>query len=205
MQRAIEPVPPDPASAARHRHRRAVAGLLVAAGIAVGGCTAVPAGASGGRTAPAGPLEHRIHGQINAYRAGHGGRVLQRHDLLDRLAREHSRALLERCRRRGKSTVDHCGFQQRYVAAQAGLGRIMLAENVISHPGGGDDPAGAMVRGWIGSEGHRRNLAGAWSLTGVGVARDEQGRLWATQLFASAPAGGGDGAADDLLMSRLEW
>ncbi|MEP7738580.1 MULTISPECIES: CAP domain-containing protein [Nocardioides] len=55
-----------------------------------------------------------------------------------------------------------------------------VAENVAyGYPSGK-----AVVKGWMGSSGHRANiLTGQYRLLGVGAARDDDGRWYAAQVF----------------------
>lgn len=40
-----------------------------------------------------------------------------------------------------------------------------------------------VVRNWLTSRGHRRNIEGNYNLTGIGLARDARGKLYFTQIF----------------------
>lgn len=40
-----------------------------------------------------------------------------------------------------------------------------------------------VVKNWLLSPGHKRNIDGHYDLTGIGVARDKQGKLYFTQIF----------------------
>ena len=46
-------------------------------------------------------------------------------------------------------------------------------------------PAQVAVRGWINSEGHKKNMEGDYDLTGVGIARSRNGSWYFTQIFVS--------------------
>ena len=46
-------------------------------------------------------------------------------------------------------------------------------------------PAQVVVRGWINSEGHKKNMEGDYDLTGVGIARSRNGSWYFTQIFVS--------------------
>ena len=45
------------------------------------------------------------------------------------------------------------------------------------------DPARAAVEGWKNSPGHRKNMLGKFSLTGIGIARGKKGAYFFTQIF----------------------
>jgi uncharacterized protein YkwD len=53
------------------------------------------------------------------------------------------------------------------------------AENVAYNYKNAQD----VVRNWIASSGHRRNIEGNYNLTGIGLARDRRGKLYFTQIF----------------------
>ncbi len=40
-----------------------------------------------------------------------------------------------------------------------------------------------MVEQWLTSPGHKRNIVGNYNITGIGIARDKQGKLYYTQIF----------------------
>jgi uncharacterized protein YkwD len=56
------------------------------------------------------------------------------------------------------------------------------AENVAYNTGY-SNPANEAVVGWLKSPGHLRNLQGKYNLTGVGVAANENGDVYLTQIF----------------------
>lgn len=48
---------------------------------------------------------------------------------------------------------------------------------------GVQDPATTAVRGWLKSPGHLRNIRGDYTLTGIGVAVNNKGEIFFTQVF----------------------
>lgn len=56
------------------------------------------------------------------------------------------------------------------------------AENLGTNLGY-EDPAEAVLEGWIKSDEHRQTMLEDFDLTGVGVARDSLGAYYFTQLF----------------------
>jgi uncharacterized protein YkwD len=48
---------------------------------------------------------------------------------------------------------------------------------------GHEDPARTVVEGWRKSPEHRKNMLGAFSLTGIGVAQSKNGGYFFTQIF----------------------
>lgn len=75
----------------------------------------------------------------------------------------------------------HQGFANRIKALEDDISS-QAAENVAQNMGY-NDPASQAVAGWIESEGHRQNIVGNYNLTGVGVAKNQQGEYYFTQIF----------------------
>lgn len=123
------------------------------------------------------PLEQAVFQQVNAYRARQQLPLLRWDERLAQQARQHSQALLT-----SPTLGGHAGFEQRLAA----IGRVLpwssAAENV-AYSQGVRDPATHAVQGWISSTGHRRNLEGLFTHTGIGVARNARGEVAFTQIF----------------------
>lgn len=60
-----------------------------------------------------------------------------------------------------------------------------MGENVGTCRGSGSGAAGTLVTAWTGSAGHRMNLKGSWSRTGIGAVVDADGTVFAVQIFGS--------------------
>ena len=120
-------------------------------------------------------LEQAVLQQVNAYRARQHLPTLRWEERLAQQARQHSQTMLN-------SGLSHTGFEQR----QAAIGRVLpwssAAENV-AYSQGMLDPATQAVQGWLNSPGHRRNLEGPFTLTGIGAARNPRGEVTFTQIF----------------------
>ncbi|WP_367874739.1 CAP domain-containing protein [Luteolibacter sp. Populi] len=129
-----------------------------------------------------------IQKEANAYRKSMGKSGLSRHAGLDQLAQRHSEDMLARNKR------DHNGFGYRSDESAARYGMGSVAENVLDWHGKSAPSASAMMRVWIDSSGHRKNLLGEWNATGIGVARDGKGGTWATQIFAAKTGPGPRGS-----------
>ena len=130
-------------------------------------------------------LGSRLYAASNAYRKSAGKSALRRERDLDRLAQQHSESMA----RRGK--LDHAGGSSRTDAVAVRFGVAEKAENVMRwHVQAGRNPQ-AMLKVWIDSSQHRRNLLGVdYAMGGLGIAQDEQGNIWVTQIYA--PAGSGN-------------
>lgn len=91
-------------------------------------------------------------------------------------ARQHSEAMAQ------AGGLSHDGFSQRVAAIRQTLPLRSAAENVAFNSGF-EDPAAQAVEGWKQSPGHRQNMLGDFSQTGIGIAQDAQGQYYFTQLF----------------------
>ncbi len=83
-----------------------------------------------------------------------------------------------------QQTVDfsHEGFQGRIKALQDNISYSGAAEN-IAYNMGYEDPVNRAVAGWIESDGHRQNMIRNYDLTGIGVAVNQEGEYYFTQIF----------------------
>jgi uncharacterized protein YkwD len=136
-----------------------------------------------------GSLAGNIHAQVNSYRASKGKPELQRHAGLDRMAWQHSEFMR---RNRGKfggsgssSNLTHYGFEERALNAQRTMSMSNVAENIATCSGGYGSPASTLVGAWKESSGHDKNMKGGWNATGIGVVVDDDGTVFATQLFGT--------------------
>lgn len=119
------------------------------------------------------PLEQAVFQQVNAYRARQYLPALRWDERLAQQARQHSQTMLN-------SGLGHAGFERRLAAI--GLPLASAAENV-AYSQGVPGPATQAVQEWLNSPGHRSNLTGPFTLTGVGVARNARGEVTFTQIF----------------------
>jgi len=120
-------------------------------------------------------LEKSVFTQINQYRAKRGLKQLNLSEKISQQARIHSQNMAA-----GKVPFSHQGFEQRVMAIP--LKYSSAAENVAYNTGY-SNPANEAVVGWLKSPGHLRNLQGKYNLTGVGVAANENGDVYLTQIF----------------------
>lgn len=80
----------------------------------------------------------------------------------------------------GKIPLGHEGFDTRMGALLKALRPAnAAAENVAD----GNVNARQVVNLWLHSPGHRRNIEGNYNLTGIGIARADDGKLYFTQIF----------------------
>jgi uncharacterized protein YkwD len=162
-----------------------IVALLMTAPLAAG-VASRPGGTGAGTTPPVGPLaslEQQTHARINTYRSSIGLADLKWNESVARQARRHSRDMAS-----GASAFGHDGFNARVHELVKSVAWTGVAENVFMLLNL-SDPAAVAVNGWIDSPGHRRNIEGDYDLTGIGIARAEDGSLYFTQIFVkSRPA-----------------
>jgi uncharacterized protein YkwD len=115
---------------------------------------------------------------INQFRVRHGLPKLQMNPLLTQEAEQHSADMAQH-----RVAFGHDGFEQRIAH---------LKKNIQTAQGGAENvaynykTAQIVAEGWIKSPGHRRNILGHYTQTGIGIVRDAQGRPYFTQLFLKA-------------------
>ncbi|AFY35775.1 CAP domain-containing protein [Calothrix sp. PCC 7507] len=119
-------------------------------------------------------IEASVFQQINQYRASINLPALTRNSAADNQAKIHSQNMAS-----GKVGFGHSGASQRFKAT--GISYKSAAENVAYNSG--SDPATRAVQGWLKSPGHLANIKGNFSLTGIGVAKSSDGKVYLTQLF----------------------
>jgi|SRR5579871_2734382 len=120
-------------------------------------------------------MEKDIFYYINLHRKSVGLYPLQLNNVESTIAAQHSYNMAT-----GKTAFGHSGLQNRMNAIAKRLGRITATgENVAS----GQMSAKEVVDGWLHSPGHRRNIEGDFTLTGIGIAKDKRGVLYYTQIF----------------------
>ena len=120
-------------------------------------------------------LEKLVFEQINQYRVAQGLSKLTLNLNISRQARIHSQNMAN-----GTVKFSHHGFEQRVKSIH--LKYNNAAENVAFNIGY-NEPAKQAIIGWLNSPGHLRNIRGKFQLTGVGVAKNDKGEVYLTQIF----------------------
>lgn len=128
-------------------------------------------------SSPYNALEQSIHQQVNQYRQARKLPPLTLDPRISEQARIHSQNMAS-----GKVPFSHQGFEQRVGAIRRVIPDRASAENVAFNKGY-SNPGQQAVQGWIKSPGHRINLEGQYSLTGIGIAKNAKGEYYFTQIF----------------------
>lgn len=112
---------------------------------------------------------------INAYRVKHHLQPLILNSYISEEAREHSIEMAK-----NKIPFGHEGFNQRMEKLFKHFdGSDAFAENVAFT----SEEYMSVIPLWLESHGHRENIEGNYDLTGIGIAYDENGRVFVTQIF----------------------
>ncbi len=123
-------------------------------------------------------LEQDVLVKVNEYRQSLDLPPLIHSDAVADMAREHSKNMAD-----GSLPFGHDGFGDRFQQMHVIVNAMGGAEN-IAFNNGYEDPGLEAVNGWIESDGHRRNMEGDYTLTGIGIAVSDDGTYYFTQLFA---------------------
>lgn len=132
-------------------------------------------------------LADRLFDDVNAYRRSKGASNLVRHAGLDKLAQEHCQYLMQHrgsFSLKGKN-VSHIGAQDRFIVAQHVYQMANVSENVASCSKSSGSTTQALITLWKNSDDHHRNMIDVWTHSGIGVAVDADGMVFATQIFAT--------------------
>jgi len=112
---------------------------------------------------------------INQYRSQHGLSRLTMNPILSQEAAQHSQDMA-----RHALPFGHDGFSSRMDHLHH---HVPNATNGAENVAYNYKTAKIVADGWIKSPGHRQNIVGHYNQTGIGIARDSQGKLYYTQLF----------------------
>jgi uncharacterized protein YkwD len=122
-------------------------------------------------------MEKQVFNLINEYRAEQGLVKLDYSKTVSSQCLKHSEGMAS-----GEVEFSHDGFPDRAAILKEELGSGSAAENV-AYNWGQTDPVQTAVDGWINSTGHKNNIEGGYTLTGVGIAMSGDGKYYFTQMF----------------------
>jgi uncharacterized protein YkwD len=121
-------------------------------------------------------LVQDVLNQTNQFRRSKGLINLTMMKDLNAIAQQHSEDMA-----RGRVGFGHGGFDQRSAMATKAIKHMHgFAENVAY----GATTGKQVVTLWKNSPGHRRNMLGRYKYIGIGTAKDRQGSIYYTQVFA---------------------
>ncbi len=120
-------------------------------------------------------FEQEIVDLINHYRDTTGQSELVANDVLRREARNHSINIAT-----GKVPFGHEGYQERANTIFNEVGGTVFGENVAE---GNYPDATYFIESWLNSPSYKENIDRDFNYTGVGVAENESGAKFVTQIF----------------------
>lgn len=112
---------------------------------------------------------------INQYRQNKKLNLLQLDSSLSAIALQHSVNMANK-----KVAFGHDGFEERMQVITTIFSDMKASAENVAY---GKLSAEAVVKGWINSPHHKKNIEGNYNLTGIGVAKDSKGISYFTQIF----------------------
>jgi len=128
-------------------------------------------------------VEQRLFQLVNEHRISFGLDMLEWNEDISFECRVHSENMAL-----GVVPVSHDGFNDRINNIHQIVPLLSAGEN-IGYIAGYTNPAVAIFNEWITSVGHLENLEGQYDLSGVGVARNNNGEYYITQIFIKRAPG----------------
>ena len=113
--------------------------------------------------------------EINTYRVSQSLAPLSWDSTIAQVAFTHSENMAT-----GTVPFGHEGFNDRYAELTALIGITAIAENVAL----GQQTAKQVVEGWINSDGHRKNIEGNYTKSGIGIVYKGSSPYY-TQIFTN--------------------
>ena len=120
-------------------------------------------------------IQNAVLFHINQYRQQHHLEPLKMNPVMVKEARQHSLDMANH-----RIPFGHKYFSHRISTIYSQIKEgVAASENVAYNY----KNAQIVVKNWLLSPGHKKNIDGPYNLTGVGVIRDTQGKLYFTQIF----------------------
>lgn len=110
---------------------------------------------------------------VNEHRQNQGLSPLSKNNTAEQLAIDHTKYMIS------IEQINHDDFAQRSDALNDQENATASAENVARFY----QNAQSVVDGWLSSSGHKDNIEGNYTYTGIAAIKDENGRYYYTQLF----------------------
>jgi uncharacterized protein YkwD len=122
-------------------------------------------------------IDSEILEHVNRYRQTKGLKALVMETAISEEATNHSRNMANR-----RTAFGHDGFEGRVKKIAQKLGGLKASAENVAY---GQLDAKEVVSNWLKSPGHRKNIEGKYTMTGIGVVKANDGTLFFTQIFAS--------------------
>lgn len=118
-------------------------------------------------------ITQEVHKLINEHRSSIGKNTLIFNDQIADIALEHTQYMID------KNKISHDNFDARFIEVRNLVNAIAFGENVASRQRNAQE----VVTGWLNSPGHRENIEGNYTHTGIGIKKDSKNNYYFTQLF----------------------
>jgi uncharacterized protein YkwD len=122
--------------------------------------------------------EKNVFNFINQSRADHSLPLLIWSNTAAQQARNHSIDMANKILPFG-----HDGLDMRYTVLKELIPNLSSMGENVAYTQGYKKPGKTAVQSWLNSPDHYANIMGDFNLTGIGVAKDSQGRYYFTQIF----------------------
>lgn len=119
-------------------------------------------------------LNYAILKLVNRHRAGQYLSPLQMNPHIQVIATQHAQNMAA-----GTIPFGHQDFEARAKMLLSKLHGLSVAENVAS----GQENAPSIVNSWLDSDSHRNNIEGDFNLTGIGIAKSENQKMFYCQIL----------------------
>ena len=120
-------------------------------------------------------ITEEVHKLINEHRISIGKSTLVFDNQVADIAIEHTEYMIS------KNKISHDNFDARFAQVRTLVNAMNFAKNVASK----QNSAQEVIAGWLNSAGHRANIEGDYTHTGIGVLKNASGNYYFTQLFYS--------------------
>lgn len=118
-------------------------------------------------------MTDQILSLVNTHRKTKGLNTLKRNTTADKLANEHCDYMIS------KNKISHDNFSSRTKKLRNNENAKSIGENVAY----GYNTAQKVVDGWLNSSGHKENIEGDFTHTGIAAVKNPDGTYYFTQLF----------------------
>ncbi|WP_299121012.1 CAP domain-containing protein [uncultured Tenacibaculum sp.] len=120
-------------------------------------------------------ITQQIHKLVNQHRVSKGKSELTFSNEASVIALKHTKYMI------GLNQINHDKSDDRFKELQNLDNAMAFAENVAAL----QKTAEEVVNAWLNSNGHRKNIEGNYTHTGIGVEKNSAGHYYFTQLFYS--------------------
>ena len=122
-------------------------------------------------------IEEEILSWVNKYRESKSLPALQMNNAISEQAFRHSEEMAGK-----RVAFGHDGFQERVRNIIQKIGTLRASAENVAY---GKLSPEEVVSLWVKSPGHRKNIEGNYTMTGIGVAKASDGSLYFTQIFST--------------------